>query len=77
MQTRRMTIRPTALAASAAISIPYASQLLSGEREPSRTVALRVYDAVGLQLGFLANLSASEIAMIRKIDPELTPKAAA
>ena len=62
---------PTDLAAKAGISVPYASQLLSGDftkrRQPSLQMALRIYDATGLQLGALSGLSPEEIETSRKV----------
>lgn len=57
----------TELAERARISRAYACQLLNGEKSsPSLEVALRVYDASGLQLGLLKDLKADEIQVLRK-----------
>jgi transcriptional regulator with XRE-family HTH domain len=58
---------PTELASAASISVPYASQLLSGKRGASVETAFRVYDATGLQFGPLVNLSPADIEMQRKL----------
>ena len=58
----------TDLAFKAGISPAYASQLLSGKRKcASLDMALRIYDATGLQLGALANLTAREIETQRNL----------
>lgn len=53
-----MAISPTELARVTGISVPYASQLLSGARKrPSPELALRIYEQTGLKLGLLEGLS--------------------
>jgi transcriptional regulator with XRE-family HTH domain len=61
---------PTELAEAAKISVPYASQLLSGERGASLGMAIKIYDATGLQFGILKDLPSETIEQLR-------PKAAA
>ena len=59
---------PTELAAKASISVPYASQLLTGQRKStSLRMALQIYDAAGLQFGPLVNLSPRDITAMRKL----------
>lgn len=59
---------PTELAAKAQISVPYASQILSGERKcTSLAMAFRIYDASGLQFGPLLNLTAHDIEAMRRL----------
>lgn len=59
---------PTELAEKAGISVPYASQLLSGERKGSSlAMAFKIYDAAGLQFGPLSNLTAKDIEAMRKL----------
>lgn len=65
-QSRCMT--PTQLAKATGLSVPYASQLLSGRRAPSRQAAFVIYDKVGLQMGDLTNLSDKEIETLRRIE---------
>ena len=53
---------PTELATAADISVPYASQLLSGARpDCSLGMALKIYSATGLQFGFLKDLTVEQI----------------
>jgi transcriptional regulator with XRE-family HTH domain len=61
------TIRPTDLAEKLEVSIPYASQLLSGARVPSLELALRFFDKAGVRLGPLAGATDAEIATLRKL----------
>lgn len=49
------------------ISRPYASQLASGDRKPSLTLALRIYRELGLQLGPLEGAEPDEIAALEKL----------
>jgi transcriptional regulator with XRE-family HTH domain len=57
---------PTELSRAADISVPYAWQILKGERTPSLAVALRIFDATGEQLGPLAGLNKRDIEGVRK-----------
>lgn len=59
---------PTAFAAQAGISIPYASQLLSGVRTPSRSLAISIFQRTGRKLGPIAQLSDDDIATLVRID---------
>lgn len=58
---------PTELSTATGISVPYASQILSGKRKPPLPVALSIYDATGRQFGGLTGLSKREIEAARKI----------
>ena len=58
---------PTDLSKSAGISVPYASQILSGERKPSLKLAVKIYDATGQAFGALHGLSSKEIEGARKV----------
>jgi hypothetical protein len=55
------------LAGKLGISVPYASQLLSGARKPSLELALRYFDIAAIRLGPLAAASDEEIATLRKL----------
>lgn len=62
-----MEISPTELADRAGISVPYASQLLSGRRKTlSLEMAVKIYDATGLQFGLLAGMTPEEIEPLRR-----------
>lgn len=41
-------IRPTDLASAAGVTVPYASQLLNGHRQPSLALALRIEASLGV-----------------------------
>jgi transcriptional regulator with XRE-family HTH domain len=64
-----MTISYKDLAEKAGISLSYATQLLSDDpaqkRTPSLDMALKIYDATGLQLGLLEGLSRATIRHLR------------
>jgi transcriptional regulator with XRE-family HTH domain len=60
-----MTISYKELAERAQISESYATQLLSGSRGASLVVALKVYDATGLQFGLLKDLPQETIEQLR------------
>lgn len=61
---------PTELSTAAGISVPYASQLLSDDpkqkRDPSLGMALKIYEATGLQLGILKGLTPEQIQPLQK-----------
>lgn len=56
---------PTELADAAGISVPYASQVLSGERGASLNMAFKIYDATGLQFGILKGLPKETVEQLR------------
>jgi transcriptional regulator with XRE-family HTH domain len=56
---------PTELAQAAGISVPYASQVLSGERGASLPMAFKIYDATGLQFGILKGLQKETVEQLR------------
>ena len=60
-------ITPTRLAQEVGISVPYASQLLSGARPISTEMALRIFDATGEKIGPFVGLTAAEIRTARKL----------
>lgn len=53
------------LADKAGISLPYAAQLLNGERGASLAMAFKIYDATGLQFGILKGLPTETIEHLR------------
>lgn len=57
----------TELAEKASISPSYAHQILSSVRVPPLPLALRIYDATGLQFGGLVGLTKREIETARKM----------
>ena len=59
-------IRPTDLAEKLGISIPYASQLLSGARVPSLALALEMYAKSGQKFGPLKDKSEEQIETLRQ-----------
>jgi hypothetical protein len=61
-------ITPTALSAAAGISVPYASQILSKQRVPSRPLAISIYRKTGLRTAPIEGLSDKEIAFLERID---------
>lgn len=57
-------LTPTALAKAIGVSLPYASQILSGERPPKVPMAVRIFRATGHKLGPIADASAEEIDVL-------------
>lgn len=66
MQTPIESLTPTTLSQELGISLPYASQLLSGARALSLSMALRIFRKTGHQLGPIKNASASEIDVLER-----------
>lgn len=61
-------LSPTTFAQAVNISVPYASQLLSGSRDISRDIAIRAYRALGVKLGPIAAATDEEIAVLERFD---------
>lgn len=64
-------LTPTSLSQAVGISVPYASQLLSKEagrkaRQPSMSMAVRIYRATGHKLGPIAGATEDEIAVLER-----------
>lgn len=65
-----MSISYRELAERAGINAGYATQILDGTRTPSLSMAIKIYDATGLQFGILSGLPKETVEQLR-------PKAAA
>lgn len=63
------TIQPTALAKVVCISVPYASQILSGERQPSRPLAIHIFRKTGWRHPLIADLTDDQIDVLERIEP--------
>jgi transcriptional regulator with XRE-family HTH domain len=59
-------ITPTLLAAKSGISQPYASQLLSGSRTPSRDLAIHIWRTTGVKLGEFTTATDADLEVIAK-----------
>ena len=57
---------PTELSNAAAISVSYASMILSGDRKPPLKTALSIYDTTGLLFGPLMGKTEAEIEDARE-----------
>jgi transcriptional regulator with XRE-family HTH domain len=66
METETPPIRPTDLAEKLGISVPYASQLLSGARPPSLPLALDYFAKSGVKLGPLVSKTDEQIEILRQ-----------
>lgn len=60
-------IDPNTIAEAGGVTAAYARMMLAGTRKPSLPVALRIYDATGVQLGPIADLSRSQIDVARQM----------
>ena len=58
-------IDPTAIARAGNVTAAYARMMLAGTRRPSLAVAMRIYDATGVQLGPIAGLDRRGIDVAR------------
>lgn len=61
-------LTPTSLSNAAGISVPYASQILKGKRQPSREIALAIYKATGRKFGHLASLSDRDVKALARLE---------
>jgi hypothetical protein len=70
--------KPTELASLLAISVPYASQLLSSARPWPRTLAIAAYRKTGVKLGPIADASDADIDVLERFETRspTTPAAA-
>lgn len=57
---------PSKLAQAIGISVPYASQLLNGDRKPPLSTALKVYRAIGVKLGPIESATEREIRVLER-----------
>jgi hypothetical protein len=53
----------------ASISKSYASEILNGERRPSRPLAIHIFRKTGWRHDTIAELADEEIAMLERIEP--------
>lgn len=60
------SVRPTDLAQKLDISIPYASQLLTGARVPSLQLAVDMFDRSGVRIGPLKGKTDEQISTLRE-----------
>jgi transcriptional regulator with XRE-family HTH domain len=68
---------PTEFATKAGISVPYASELLSGKRTPSTRLAIDIYRRTGRKFGRIAALSDADIDTLDRLTPQRRDRAAA
>ena len=70
-------IDPNTIAAAGGVTPAYARMLIANTRTPSLAVALRIFDATGVQLGPLASLDRRSIEVARQMVPPVTQADAA
>lgn len=61
--------RPTDISKVADISLPYASQILSGKRIPPRPLAIYLYRKLGWRCSVLDGLTDEQLALLEEIEP--------
>lgn len=59
-------LTPTKLSQAIGVSVPYASQLLSGERTPPISTAIRIYRATARKFGPIAHATDAEIDTLER-----------
>jgi transcriptional regulator with XRE-family HTH domain len=57
---------PTDFAAAAGISVPYASQILSGKRAPAMPLAISIYRKTGRKFGPIIDVPDDEIDILER-----------
>lgn len=72
----RRVLRTTDLAASAGISMAYASQIIGGKRKPPRSLAIHILRTTGWRHAVLDGLTDEQIDLLEQIEP-YQPKQAA
>jgi transcriptional regulator with XRE-family HTH domain len=68
---------PTEFAASAGISVPYASEILSGKRTPSTRLAIDIFKRTGRRFGSVVSASDDDIAALDRLTPRRAAESAA
>lgn len=61
-------VTPTELSRSTGISLPYASQVLSGARTPSRATAIRIWRRTGLKLGPIRLATDADLEVLERLE---------
>ena len=61
--------RTMELASTAGISKSYASEILSGARQPSRSLAIHIFRQTGWRHSSIADLSEEQIVLLESIAP--------
>lgn len=62
-------LTPTGLANDCCISIPYASQILSGVRAPARGLAIHIFRKTGWKHAILDGLTDEQIDLLETVEP--------
>lgn len=60
---------PTELHRAAGISVPYASQIISGARDPSRSLAIHIYRKTGWKHSTIEMLTDEQLGVLEAVDP--------
>lgn len=63
-----LELKPTQLSNLVGISVPYASQIISGARKPARRLAIKIYRHTGFKMGPIANVSDADIDVLERLD---------
>jgi len=59
-------LTPTGLKKAVGISVPYASQIIRGERHPAQALAIRIFRATGVKFPPIAEASDAEIDVLER-----------
>lgn len=68
MPNARSILTPTILARIGGISVPFASQVLTGVKRWPRRLAIRIYRETGHKFGPIADASPDEIDVLEKYE---------
>lgn len=60
---------PKVLRDATGISQPYASMILSGDRTPARSLAIRIFRETGWRHAIIADLNEEQMSMLELIEP--------
>lgn len=60
-------IDPVQIAEAGGVTPAYVRMMMAGKRKPSLGLALRIYDATGVQLGPIADLTRAQISVARQM----------
>lgn len=67
-------IKTAELSGTAGISLSYASEIASGKRQPSRSLAIHIFLKTGWRHESIADLTDEQIKVLSEVDPWTPPK---
>jgi len=67
MSSASPNVRPIEIVRAAGVSMPYASMIARGEKEPSPVIALLIWRATGAKFGVIAGASDEDVKAMERV----------